>query len=58
MANLTLFIVAFSKVVSSYVTTDGKFCFGFMKEIHNFIEHSILLHCIVKYLIVLLHVHI
>ena len=38
-----IFMAAFSKVVSSYVTTDDKFCFGFIKKIYNLIENSVIL---------------
>lgn len=38
-----IFMVAFSKVVSRCVTTDDKFCFGFIKKIYNLIENSVIL---------------
>ena len=39
---VNIFTVAFSKVFGRHVTTDDKFCFGFIKKIYNFIEHSII----------------
>jgi len=39
---VNIFMVAYSKVVSRYLTTRDKFCFGFIKKICYFIEHSII----------------
>ena len=39
---VNIFMIAYSKVVSRYFTTDDKFCFGFIKKIRYFVEHGII----------------
>jgi len=39
---VNIFMIAYSKVVSRYFTTDDKFCFGFIKKIHYFVERIFL----------------